>query len=166
MRFDRRGTEALTSYSFTTRVTQPWDYHAGKPGERILPSGHLRAVRAIRQLLASNDYDLLHLAGWGHPVLLGALAIGFWFGLPVTVETDTPLPRTLPIWKRLSKEILYRPMFKLPAVFLPAGTRQAAYLRRYGVEEARIRIARMTVDVTKIFSYSATARQATKTKLS
>ena len=146
-------------------LTQPWNYRVGRPGERILPEGHLRAVMAVRQLLAGNDYDLLHLAGWGHPVLLGALATGSWHGLPVAVETDTPLPRTLPVWKRLIKEISYRPMFRLPAVFLPGGSRQAAYLRHYGVEEERIHIAQMTVDVTKILSFSARKRQPSEATL-
>jgi glycosyltransferase involved in cell wall biosynthesis len=38
----------------------------------------------------------------------------------------------------------------MPSSFLPGGTRQAVYLRDFGVEEARIRIAQMTVDVEYI----------------
>ena len=143
-------------------LTQPWGYELRRPGERVLPSGPINALGDIRHILANNAYSLIHLAGWGDPVLLGALLLGSWLRLPVTVETDTPLPHGLPIWKRLTKEVLYRPMFRLPAVFLPGGSRQAAYLRRYGVEEARIQIARMTVDVSKILSYSASMQRASK----
>jgi glycosyltransferase involved in cell wall biosynthesis len=143
-------------------LTQPWDYRCGNHGDTVLPPGHLQAVRTIRHLLASNAYGLLHLAGWGHPVLLGALAVGSWWGLPVTIETDTPLPHSVPLWKRWIKAVSYRLMFRLPAVFLPAGSRQAAYLRAYGVENARIRIVRMTVDVAKIMTYAGHMQSPSK----
>jgi glycosyltransferase involved in cell wall biosynthesis len=139
-------------------ITQPWGYKLRNPTERALPSRPLEALNAIRRLLARNEYSLLHLAGWGHPVLLGALLLGSWSRIPMIVESDTPLSQGLPIWKRVTKEILYRLLFKLPAAFLPGGTRQAAYLRHYGVEEARIQIARMTVDVSRIFAYSESLR--------
>jgi len=143
-------------------LTQAWGYELREPGERVLRSGPINALGDIRHILANNNYSLIHLAGWGGPVLLGALLLGSWLRVPVTVETDTQLPHSLPIWKRLTKEMLYRPMFKLPAVFLPGGSRQAAYLRRYGVEEERIQISRMTVDVSKILSYSASMQRASK----
>jgi glycosyltransferase involved in cell wall biosynthesis len=145
-------------------LTQPWGYELQERRERVLCSGPINALANIRHILANNNYSLIHLAGWGDPVLLGTLLLGSWLQVPVTVETDTPLPHNLPIWKRLTKEVLYRPMFRLPAVFLPGGSRQAKYLRRYGVEEERIEIARMTVDVSKILSYSRSMQAASKVK--
>jgi 1,2-diacylglycerol 3-alpha-glucosyltransferase len=143
-------------------LTQPWGYELQEPGESVLRSGSINALGDIRHILANGNYSLIHVAGWGDPILLGALLLGSLLRIPVTVESDTPLPHSLPIWKRLAKEVLYRPLFRLPAVFLPGGSRQAAYLRHYGVEEERIQIARMTVDVSKILSYSASMQRASK----
>jgi glycosyltransferase involved in cell wall biosynthesis len=142
--------------------SQPWDYKFRGPAERALPSGTLKALRHISQILAKRRYSLIHLAGWGDPILLGTLLLGSWRRIPVTVETDTPIVHGLPLWKRLTKALLYRLIFKLPAGFLPGGSRQAAYLRGYGVKEARIQIARMTVDVSKIISYSESMQRCSK----
>ncbi|HWY87353.1 MAG TPA: glycosyltransferase, partial [Gemmataceae bacterium] len=135
-------------------ISQPWDHKFRSSAESALPSGTLKALRHISQILSNGRYRLVHLAGWGDPILLGTLLLGSWRRIPVTVETDTPGVRGLPLWKRLTKALLYRLIFKLPAMFLPGGSRQAAYLRGYGVQEARIQIARMTVDVRKIRSYA------------
>lgn len=43
-------------------------------------------------------------------------------------------------------------LFRIPRIFFPAGTPQAAYFMRYGVPRARIRIAQMTVDVRSIMA--------------
>jgi glycosyltransferase involved in cell wall biosynthesis len=142
--------------------SQPWDYKFRGPAERALPSGALKALSHISQILANERYSLVHLAGWGDPILLGTLLLGSCRRIPVTVETDTPLVQGLPLWKRLTKALLYRLIFKLPSVFLPGGSRQAAYLRGYGVEETRIEIARMTVDVSKIIAYSDSMQSSSK----
>jgi glycosyltransferase involved in cell wall biosynthesis len=135
-------------------LSQPWQYQLKQTGEVILPSERWRALRAIYRLLRHNDYRLIHLAGWGHPLLLATLLFGTWLGIAVAVETDTPLPPKMSLWKRLSKKVTYPLIFKLPKTFLPAGTRQAAYLRHYGVDDRHIRVARMTVDVEKIRLFS------------
>ena len=142
--------------------SQPWGYELRGPREAALPSGPLRALAHIRHILANNNYGLIHLAGWGDPILLGALLLGARYHIPVTVETDTQLTYGVPVWKRIVKAFLYRPLFKLPAMFLPGGSRQVAYLRRYGVADARIRIARMTVDVSKIIAYSSSLKADAK----
>jgi hypothetical protein len=38
--------------------------------------------------------------------------------------------------------------------FLPGGSRQAAYLKSYGVTDERIQIAQMTVDVAAIAAFA------------
>jgi glycosyltransferase involved in cell wall biosynthesis len=143
-------------------LTQAWGYELGHPRDSLLPSGPMKALRAIRQRLATHEYSLLHLAGWGHPVLFGALVLSASRGIPVIVETDTPLPHALSAWKRLAKAVLYRLLFRLPSMFLPAGSRQAAYLRHYRVQEHRIRTAQMTVDVRNMLSYSASLQPEVK----
>jgi len=143
-------------------ISQPWGYEFRGPAESELPPGTLKALRHISQVLANGRCSLIHLAGWGGPILLGTLLLGAWRRVPVTVETDTPAVQGLPLWKRVIKALVYRLIFKLPAMFLPGGSRQAAYLRHYGVEERRIQIARMTVDVSKIISYSESMQHGSK----
>lgn len=134
--------------------TQPWRYESNRPDEAILPRALPAACAELARRLASGRYALVHLAGWGHPLMLAALLLGAVFSVPVTVESDSQLLADVPRWKRLLKAVLYPPLFGLPAVFLPGGTRQARYLRHYGVDERRIRIAQMTGDVAAIADYA------------
>ena len=66
------------------------------------------------------------------------------------MDLDTQLPLSCPLWKRLVKRVVYPIMFKMPTMFLPAGTRQANYLKYYGVDSKRITVEQMTVDVLAI----------------
>jgi glycosyltransferase involved in cell wall biosynthesis len=143
-------------------LTQPWEYKVRGPEEKVLSAGSVKALSEIRRDLSSGVYGLIHLAGWGHPVLMGTLLLGAWFSTVAVVETDTQLIRELPLWKRATKSLIYRPLFRIPAMFLPGGSRQAAYLRHYGVEESRIRIARMTVDVATILAHSLSMQPASR----
>jgi len=139
-------------------MTQRWHYVPASAGERVLPNGVWSALVEIVRSLARGRYDLVHLAGWGHPVLLVTLLLAAVFRIPVTAETDTPLGHDR-AWKRLIKRRTHGLLLRLPAMFLAAGTRQAAYLRHYGVGEERTRVAQMTVDVTRM-SACAKARSA------
>ena len=111
----------------------------------------------------------MHLAGWGHPVLLGAMIVARLMGVPVAVETDTAIPVTQFWLKRVAKKLLYPILFRLPAVFLPGGTRQKRFLQHYGVLEKRIVVAQMTVDVEAIakavMAIPSEARRARRTTL-
>jgi glycosyltransferase involved in cell wall biosynthesis len=53
------------------------------------------------------------------------------------------------------KRRVYPWIFRIPKVFLPGGSRQAAYLREFGVPPSRIEIARMTSDVSAITAHAA-----------
>jgi glycosyltransferase involved in cell wall biosynthesis len=103
----------------------------------------------IKSRIASGRYALLHLAGWGHPLLWRTLLFARR-RIPVTVQSDTPAPRGEPTWRRLAKRMLYGALFRVPAMFTPAGTPQAEYIRSFGVSASRIRIARLAVDVEAI----------------
>ncbi|MFO1316192.1 MAG: glycosyltransferase family 4 protein [Burkholderiales bacterium] len=145
-------------------VSQAWDLSLeGVPG-RYLPHGTLAATRAIARKLDSAAFRVVHLAGWGHPVLLAAMLVARLRGIAVAVETDSTLPVTQSWLKRATKSLLYPMMFRIPAMFLPGGTRQKRYLRHYGVPDGRIVVAQMTVDVTAIvnavFAISVEAREA------
>jgi glycosyltransferase involved in cell wall biosynthesis len=136
-------------------LTQSWDLDLqDDPVVTVLRGTRWAKFKALLRLIWRKDVKLVHLAGWGHPLLLAAMTIAWLRRIPVTMETDTPLPLGLPVWKRAIKRVTYPILFKLPAMFLPGGTRQAAYLRHYGVEPERIQVAQMTVDVGAISAYA------------
>lgn len=134
--------------------SQPWDYRTQSDTEIVLPNGTTAAIRALRRRIASGRYGLLHLAGWGHPVLVAATLMARLYGMPVTMESDTPRRPEKTTWKTLVKRMMYPWLFSIPKLFLPGGTRQAAYLTDYGVGETRIRVAQMTVDVGRIRAHA------------
>lgn len=136
-------------------LSQSWRLDLqGDPGVTVLRGSRWAKFKALRQLISQRDVDLVHLAGWGHPLLLAALFLARLRRTPVTMETDTPLPVGLPVWKRVVKRLVYPALFWLPAMFLPGGTRQATYLRHYGVSPERIQVAQMTVDVAAIAAHA------------
>jgi len=133
-------------------ISQQWG--AALPDSSFLPEGFGKARREIARRIASRKYSLLHLAGWGHPLLMSTMLTAKWHRVPVTVETDTPPPLHTTPWRRAIKGVLYPTLFRIPAMFLPGGTRQKDYLLSYGVGEDRIRVAQMTVDVEEIARYA------------
>ena len=133
-------------------ISQAWDLSLDGIPASYLPRGTIAACREIARRLSSGKYSMMHLAGWGHPVLTGAMILARLHGMPVAVETDTTVTLAQPWFKRVAKKLLYPTMLGLPAVFLPGGTRQKRYLRHYGVPESRIVIAQMTVDVAAIMN--------------
>jgi glycosyltransferase involved in cell wall biosynthesis len=145
-------TARIDTAYVATSVSQPWGHQIQSDREFVLPQGFGRAVAEIRRRIASGDHRLVHLAGWGHPILIAALLLAKLYRLPVTMESDTPRPTNPAGWKRAIKRLLYPRLFSLPNFFLPGGTRQAAYLRDYGVEVDRLKIVQMTVDVEQIRS--------------
>lgn len=131
-------------------ISQEWNLSLdGIPG-RILPGGLLSSTRILYRSIARGRYRVVHLAGWGNIFLLIALFVAKLHRIPVVVESDTPLYVCLPAWKRCIKAVLYPVLFSIPTMLLPAGSRQVEYFRHYRVDEKRIRIVNMTVDVTHI----------------
>ena len=129
-------------------LSQTWDECFIE--EKVLPVGFFRAALDLWACLKRNHYSLVHLAGWSHPLIFAALLICAVRGIPTTIESDTPHRTESAGWRPWAKRILYPWLFRLPRLFLPGGSRQAAYLRKYGVPEERIRIAHMTVDIVTI----------------
>jgi glycosyltransferase involved in cell wall biosynthesis len=131
---------------------------ANQPGEAqfgFLPDGNIAALRYVLRHLSRSAYDLLHIAGWGHPILLGSMLAAAARGIPIVSETDTPPPRGEAPWRRLIKAALYPPLFALPTKFLPAGNQQAAYLKQYYVDDGRIVRGKMTVDTKQIAAFAS-----------
>jgi glycosyltransferase involved in cell wall biosynthesis len=136
-------------------VSQRWDVPMKERGWEILPPATSPAARRLRQRIFGGRYGIVHLAGWGHPLLLLAMLAARLRGIALAVETDTTLPSEQPRWKGAAKALLYPALLALPSVFLPGGTRQKRYLQRYGVPDRRIVIAQMTVDVAAIAAHVA-----------
>lgn len=135
-------------------LSQPWAKCDVE--DKVLPVGLISAARELWACLKPGRYALVHLAGWSHPFILMALLICALRGIPTTVESDTP-HRAEPVgWRPWVKRMLYPWLFRLPSLFLPGGSRQAAYFRKYGVQEKRIRVAQMTVDVDAMMAHQAT----------
>ena len=133
----------------------------------MLPGGFLARMQALRRALTRDrESTILHLAGWGHPVLLGALLMARSLKIPVAVESDTAEGRPdrswRHFWRHWVKKLLYPLLFRLPSRFLPGGTRQARYLGQYGVEQERMTIAQMTVDVCSIRRSFSQDREAAR----
>lgn len=136
-------------------LTQAWTSPTGGVQATFLPEGKIAALRYVVNHLSRSAYDLLHLAGWGHPILLGSMLAAKVKGIPIVSETDTPPPRDEAVWRRLSKALLYPPLFALPTTFLPAGNLQTAYLKRYNVKDSHIVHGKMTVDTEAIAAFAS-----------
>lgn len=132
-------------------LTQPWNLDLQDDTDiEILRGNSVTKLLRLLQLIGQSDVKLVGLAGWGHSLLMAALLFAWVRRIPVTVESDTQFNSTTAAWRRALKSLVLPVMFHIPKLFFPAGTRQAAYFMRYGVDQDKIRIAQMTVDVRSI----------------
>jgi len=145
----KAGSE-INSLFIGENISQSWNLTVDRSSGLLPDNGYFSAMTHINAMLKANSYDVIHLAGWGNRVLLSILLLAWFKHLPVVVESDTQLPFGQAAWKRFLKALIYPFLFRIPAMFLPGGTRQAQYLRHYGVRDAKISIAKMTVDVAGI----------------
>lgn len=136
-------------------LSQSWGLEVHGNDVLILPAQRWHAISVIWRYFRSGRFQLVHLAGWGHPVLLATLVLARLYGIPVAVESDTPTTKAILEWRTRLRRFGHPFLFKIPSVFLPGGSRQAAYLQHYGVDDGRIRIAQMTVDVDAIRAHVA-----------
>ena len=149
----------------TINSSQPWKLHLENELDRVLPAGFFAQILALRAVLdRDRSRTILQLAGWGHPVLVGALLMASLLRIPVVVESDTAGGRSAHDWREWLKQLLYPIIFRLPRRFLPGGTRQADYLARFGVKPPRITIAQMTVDVCAIRRFCVENRERARSE--
>ncbi|MGH6857631.1 MAG: glycosyltransferase, partial [Methylocella sp.] len=137
-------------------LSQDWKIDATFSDGMILPVSRWRAITQLwRSLGRLSRGDIVHLAGWGHPLLVAALLMGKLRGRRVFIESDTATGQAAGGWKNFVKHVIYPPQFRLADHFLPGGKRQAAYLASYGVPNTKITTAQMIVDVASIMRYVA-----------
>ena len=133
-------------------VSQQWNLPLDTQNV-ILPGNIISKMRYIFFRLISGDYDLVSLTGWGNSLCIALFFLSKSLRIPLVVDSDTPLLPSVSVVRRVVKRILYPVLFKIPRMFLPAGTRQAAYLMHYNVPSSKIILEKMTVDVLGIQQY-------------
>lgn len=135
-------------------LSQPWNIDLkNNPDIKVLTGSQGVKLKDLLTVITRNDIELAHFAGWSHPLIFAAWLFCWIRGIPFTVESDTPFRTEVPGWNAFAKRLLYPILFRLPSMFMPGGSRQAAYFRNYGVTDDKIRIAQMTVDVVAIMTY-------------
>ena len=135
----------------SVEVSQAWNTSLDDECMEILPIGRLAAAWHILGEIRQGDFAWLHLAGWGHPLLMWSLLVGGAFRRRISMESDTQLATEQGGWKEPIKLLLYPRLFQVPKQFFPGGSRQHTFFEFYDVPPKKIRTAQMTVDVTTIF---------------
>jgi glycosyltransferase involved in cell wall biosynthesis len=153
----------IESYFISSDISQSWNLRMDDEWDRVLPKGFFAKMRILwAALIRERERTVLHLAGWGHPVLLGAMFMARSLQIPMAVESDTVGRQWDHTWRRWFKTLLYPLLFRVPNRFLPGGTRQAKYLAGFGVQQGRMTIAQMTVDVCAIRQFCAADRKTVR----
>lgn len=131
-------------------LTQAWDKQSTEKIGKVLPSQSWGAVLHVCRLLCSRKIDFVHLDGWSGSVMFSAILVAAILRIPITIDTDTPPSGRGRRWKRWLKTLLYPLLFRLPSRFFPFGTKQAQYLRNYGVPPSRIVVTNAASDLRAI----------------
>jgi glycosyltransferase involved in cell wall biosynthesis len=153
----------IEAYYITTNLSQPWNLRCETTDGEVLPTGIIASLRALWSILGRHDNNIiLHLAGWGELVLVGAMLMAKSLRIPVAIESDTAEGQSESTWRNPIKRLFYPLLFRLPDHFLPAGTRQVGYLRRFGVEQGRMTVSQMSVDVCAYQRFGQPDRQAAR----
>jgi len=144
----------------TCSATQPWEFDAQTMGAKLLPADPGKARRAIREAILKDPRSaIIHTAGWGAPVCQAAISTAYKAKIPVVADHDTWTDAAKGLAGLAKRIILPRRLAKITH-FASGGQRQAAFVRRYGVAEAKVTPANMTVDVLKIRRYLTTNPRA------
>lgn len=141
--------EKLKIFFLKSNMSQDWNLELPSYCH-IAPAGFYLRMRAIYKLCVLRKVNLIHVAGWSSLTCLILFFLSRVVSIPLVVESDTQLVKTLPWWKLLIKKMLYPLLFRFPVHFMPAGKRQMKYLKYYGVKTRDMSIAQMTVDVALI----------------
>lgn len=141
-------------------VSQDWNLSINDLDARILRASLPWVFVTLFRIISRGGYRAIHLAGWSEMPILFALFTGWLLRIPVVVESDTQLPERIPRWKGAIKRMFYPLLFRIPRMLLPGGSRQAAYFRHYGVQDERLMVAGMTVDVSAIMGKCAALGEA------
>ncbi len=142
----------LDIFYLSFNKSQAW--YSPRKKIKLLPSNIFKYFIFIIRILFKNNYNLVHLAGWGDLKLIIALLIAKLLRIPSTIESDTPdLDTNINPIKNIKRLFIYPIIFTLPDLFLPGGSSQKKHLINHGVKKEKIIKANMTVDIEKIIFY-------------
>lgn len=149
----------VTTVFLTSGATQCWSESAGLEHE-VLPSGVIAAVCRLWVILGVTRPAVVHVAGWGLPLIIAAILMARLRGARVVASSDTWISESGGLRSALKRVVLRR-----ITRFAPGGTRQAAYVHRHGIAAERILPANMTVDVAGIRAFHASRGAAARAQV-
>lgn len=153
-RIRQRHTGNVRVVYFGANRSQNWGLSLSSELDEVLTDDASANRKRISELISNPNLRGIQLAGWGgDSLLLWVIWRAYRNRIPTFVESDTPQPPSQPAHRAIIKKIVYPFLFKFPSMFLPGGSRQAEYLRSFGVPESRISIVQMTVDTLSLSNY-------------
>src|SRR6516225_7581019 len=100
--------DPIESYFISSDISQPWNLRVDGEWDTVLPKGFFAKMRILwAALIRERERTVLHLAGWGHPVLLGAMFMARSLQIPVAVESDTAGGQWDRTWRGRFKALIY-----------------------------------------------------------
>ncbi len=110
--------------------------------------------KQLISIAKKESFDFIIINGYSEMDRLGLIMYCRKKGIPYAIETDTPLNIPSSPIKRVLKSLLLRKIFSGNAYGFAGGTRQKELFRYYGMDENRIKLMPMTVDVEMFKSIS------------
>ncbi|MEM7329334.1 MAG: glycosyltransferase family 4 protein [Pseudomonadota bacterium] len=136
-------------------LTQDWAAKIDEPGAALLPADENAAYREIKRTFSVSPPDLVHTAGWGQPICWKSIKLAEKKSVPTVVDLDTWQDAARGVRAEIKKVVLPMRLRKITH-FAAGGSRQAAFLQRYGVPLSKITKVNMTVDTLAIQTYLET----------
>lgn len=151
---------SLRTVFVSEAVSQDWPETRGLYDHEVLPEGHALAIRGLASIYARYRPDLVHVAGWGNPVVIAAIILARLVGASIVSSSDTWISDSGGVRSSLKRAILRQVNF-----FACAGSRQVSYLCSLGVQAEKISQVNMTVDVTAIRLFHRQHGESARTAL-
>jgi glycosyltransferase involved in cell wall biosynthesis len=133
----------VTTRFISGSASQEWQSLDEALELQILPKCKIAAFFALWRDMRQHRPGIVFVAGWSHPIVIGAIVMAKLAGARVVSTSDTWKSESTGIRKWGKKSVL-----RMIDHFTPGGKRQARYLRDIGVPAKHIFPANMTVDTT------------------
>lgn len=98
------------------------------------PGGWIRSAQSLLRSFRSFRPDAILCTGWHHPAMYAGLAAAVLSGCPKLLRCEANILRP----RRLPARLFHRSMLVLYDAFLPIGSANRAYYRRFGVREDKL----------------------------
>lgn len=131
----------VTTRFISDAASQRWQSLDEAPELQILPPSKVAALFALWRDMRQHRPEIVFVAGWSHPIVIGTIMMAKLAGARVISTSDTWKSESTGI-RKWGKKLVLRMIDR----FTPGGKRQAKYLRDIGVPAKYIFPANMTVD--------------------